>query len=102
MANHADWALFVSDLECINYERLSKTFIGYACNPEGIRMVRGLIRNQLPGDRLRVRLPCPPLFSNNAQPQALSNRISGSTGTCQLAEHRIDIIGHDHAVIDGT
>jgi hypothetical protein len=24
-------------------------------------MVRGLIRNQLPGDRLRVRLPCPPL-----------------------------------------
>jgi hypothetical protein len=29
--------------------------------PEGIRMVRGLIRNQMPVYRLRVRVPCPPL-----------------------------------------
>ena len=28
---------------------------------EGIRMVRSLIRNQMPVYRLRVRLPCPPL-----------------------------------------
>ena len=27
---------------------------------EGTRMVRRLIRNQLPGNRLRVRIPCPP------------------------------------------
>jgi hypothetical protein len=29
---------------------------------EGKRMVSGLTRNQMPGNRLRVRIPCPPLF----------------------------------------
>ena len=29
--------------------------------PEGKRMASRLIRNQLPGNRLRVRAPCPPL-----------------------------------------
>src|SRR4029079_17293064 len=29
---------------------------------EGIRMVRSLIRNQMPRKGLRVRVPCPPLF----------------------------------------
>jgi hypothetical protein len=28
---------------------------------EGKRMVSGLTRNQVPGNRLRVRIPCPPL-----------------------------------------
>jgi hypothetical protein len=35
---------------------------------EGKRMVSGLTRNQVPGNRLRVRIPCPPLhkaISNN-------------------------------------
>ena len=31
------------------------------CFLEDMRMVSGLTRNQLPGDRLRVRIPCPPL-----------------------------------------
>jgi hypothetical protein len=29
---------------------------------EGKRMVSGLTRNQMPGNRLRVRIPCPPLL----------------------------------------
>src|SRR5438477_8871385 len=29
---------------------------------EGIRMVRSLIRNQMPRKGLRVRVPCPPLW----------------------------------------
>ena len=29
--------------------------------PEGKRMASGLTRNQVPGNRLRVRIPCPPL-----------------------------------------
>jgi integrase/recombinase XerD len=32
------------------------------CGMEGKRMVSGLIRNQLLGNQLRVRLPCPPLL----------------------------------------
>jgi hypothetical protein len=28
---------------------------------EGKRMASGLTRNQMPGNRLRVRIPCPPL-----------------------------------------
>ncbi len=31
-------------------------------SPEGIRMARRLIRNQLPPRGLRVRVPCPPLL----------------------------------------
>lgn len=31
---------------------------------EDMRMVSGLTRNQLPGNRLRVRIPCPPLNFN--------------------------------------
>src|SRR3954453_11593773 len=30
-------------------------------SPEGKRMASGLTRNQVPGNRLRVRIPCPPL-----------------------------------------
>ena len=30
-------------------------------SPEGKRMASGLTRNQMPGNRLRVRIPCPPL-----------------------------------------
>ena len=33
----------------------------YAISSEDSRMVRNLIRNQAPGNRLRVRIPCPPL-----------------------------------------
>lgn len=33
---------------------------------EGKRMASGLIRNQMPGDRLRVRPPCPPLQQKEA------------------------------------
>ena len=29
---------------------------------EGKRMASGLTRNQVPGNRLRVRIPCPPLI----------------------------------------
>ena len=32
-----------------------------ACR-EGKRMASGLTRNQVPGNRLRVRIPCPPLW----------------------------------------
>ena len=28
-------------------------------------MVSSLTRNQVPGNRLRVRIPCPPLLSNS-------------------------------------
>src|SRR5262245_32866001 len=38
---------------------------------EGIRMVRSLIRNQMPGNRLRVRVPCPPLDSQAGAQQQL-------------------------------
>ena len=31
---------------------------------EGTRMVSNRIRNAAPGNRLRVRIPCPPLFSS--------------------------------------
>jgi hypothetical protein len=31
-------------------------------HPEGKRMASGLIGIQVPGNRLRVRVPCPPLF----------------------------------------
>jgi hypothetical protein len=35
-------------------------------------MVRNLIRNQAPGNRLRVRIPCPPLeFSANSHTKPL-------------------------------
>lgn len=37
-------------------------YISSQSRPEGIRMVRRLIRNQLPRKGLRVRVPCPPLF----------------------------------------
>ena len=33
-----------------------------AISPEGTRMVSSLTRNQVPGNRLRVRIPCPPLL----------------------------------------
>ena len=39
----------------------SKIRIIWAVASEGMRMVSRLTRNQLPGNRLRVRLPCPPL-----------------------------------------
>lgn len=35
--------------------------MGPATTSEDSRMVRNLIRNQAPGNRLRVRIPCPPL-----------------------------------------
>ncbi len=36
--------------------------VDYAGELEDSRMVRNLIRNQAPGNRLRVRIPCPPLI----------------------------------------
>ena len=36
--------------------------IGFSA-PEDKRMASGLTRNQVPGNRLRVRIPCPPLLN---------------------------------------
>ncbi len=53
-----DWEKFPSppiDLTLIAGQILAQ------CSSEGIRMVRGLIRNQMLRKQLRVRVPCPPL-----------------------------------------
>lgn len=48
-------------------------------------MVRNLIRNQAPGNRLRVRIPCPPLrimrFPSQALTQLPSQRFHLLTET---------------------
>ena len=51
-------------------------------------MVSGLIRNQLPGNRLRVRLPCPPLsiLGSSEVTAVQSFAIGGNFGTLNCAK----------------
>ena len=42
-------------------------------------MVRNLIRNQAPGNRLRVRIPCPPLIGS-MKTQGIDDSTNEFTG----------------------
>ena len=72
-------------------------------------MASGLTRNQVPGNRLRVRIPCPPLLVTTTNPAVLrgfllrrpnGNETANQRGICQwrtpkvncCEEHRVDCL----------
>ena len=64
----------------------SRLSIGAMRSPEGKRMVSGHTGNVVPGNRLRVRVPCPPLFLltsrrglSKTQTNASGQGVSSST-----------------------